>query len=232
MAKTAKTGRADAALDETAGGGRGRLPPLSGVRAFEAVGRLASMRRAAVDLGVCHTVVSRHVRNLEAWLDTRLVESGPRGVVLTEEGRGFHRAIAAAFDLIATATGDLKPPSARAVLRVWCVPGLAARWLAPRLADLQAALPEVEIVLRATTEVPDFAHHEADAAIRFAEAPDVGGRALLLERSRLFPVAAPSWVAARPPVAVPADLEGARLIHEESRDQWRRWFEKDRKSVV
>jgi DNA-binding transcriptional LysR family regulator len=207
------------------GAERGRMPPLTMVRAFEAVGRTASMRRAAADLGVCHTVVSRHVRNLEGWLGARLVESGPRGVVLTAEGRVFHGAVAAAFDLIAGATRELKPARARGLLRLWCVPGLAARWLAPRLADLQAALPEVEIVLKATTERPDFAHHEADAEIRYATGPDAAGRSVLLERSRLFPVASPAWVAARQPIASLADLESQRLIHEESRDQWRRWFE-------
>ncbi len=204
---------------------RGRLPPLSMVRAFEAVGRLSSMRKAAVDLGVCHTVVSRHVRNLEDWLGARLVEAGPRGVVLTEEGRMYFRTAAAAFDLLAGATAELRPASARGFLRIWCVPGLAARWLAPRLADLQAALPGVEIVLKATTEMPDFTHREADAALHFGPEPTTDGRALLLERSRLFPVAAPAWVASREPIAGLAELEGARLIHEESRDQWRRWFE-------
>lgn len=204
---------------------RGRLPPLTMVRAFEAVGRLASMRRAATDLGVCHTVVSRHVRNLEAWLGARLVEAGPRGISLTEEGRRFHRAVADAFDTIAAATGDLRPASARGVLRVWCVPGLAARWLAPRLADLQAALPGIEIVLKATTEHPDFARWEADAEIRFGDRPEGAARAERLDRSRLFPVAAPSWLAAQPPIEALADLERLRLIHEESRDQWRRWFE-------
>lgn len=227
MAKTAKDGgegRAGATTE--APPPRGRMPPLSMVRAFEAVGRLASMRRAAADLGVCHTVVSRHVRNLEAWLGTRLVEAGPRGIVLTDEGSRFHRSIADAFDAIAAATAELRPATARGVLRVWCVPGLAARWLAPRLADLQAALPGVEIVLKATTERPDFARFEADAEIRFGTAPIGGGRAELLARSRLFPVAAPSWIAAQPPIARLADLEGLRLIHEESRDQWRRWFER------
>jgi DNA-binding transcriptional LysR family regulator len=206
--------------------GRGRLPPLTMLRAFEAVGRTTSMRRAAADLGVCHTVVSRHVRNLEAWLGTRLVESGPRGVVLTDEGRGFFRSVGAAFDLIGEATAELKPGRTRGLLRIWCVPGLAARWLAPRLADLQTALPGVEIALRATTDHPDFAHHEADAEIRFAEAPGPNGHAVLLERSRLFPVAAPSFVAERPTIGSLADLEGERLLHEESRDQWRRWFER------
>ena len=205
---------------------RGRLPPLSAVRAFEAVGRLASMRRAAADLGVCHTVVSRHVRNLETWLGVRLVESGPRGVALTDAGRLYHRTVAGAFDAIAAVTAELRPAAARGHLRLWCVPGLAARWLAPRLADLQAALPGVEIVLRATTERPDLARSEADVEIRFGDAPIGGGRGELLERSRLFPVASPAWVGAAPAITTAADLEGVTLIHEESRDQWRRWFER------
>lgn len=207
----------------TRGEGRTRLPPLTRLRAFEAVGRLASMRRAAADLGVCHTVVSRHVRGLEAWLGTRLVEAGPRGIALTEAGRAYFRAVTAAFDQLAAATADLRPASARGLLRIWCVPGLAGRWLAPRLAGLQAALPGVEIVLRATTDVPDFARHDADAMLLFGEEPAVG-RALRLERSRLFPVAAPSWLAGRPAIDGFAALEAAPLIHEESRDQWRRWF--------
>lgn len=226
MARRGRTEADGDDLDAAAGGAaRGRMPPLSGVRAFEAVGRLASMRKAAADLGVCHTVVSRHVRNLEAWLGTRLVDSGPRGIVLTEEGRTFHRAAAAAFDALAAATAELRPAASHRLLRVWCVPGLAARWLAPRLADLQAALPGVEIVLKATTERPDFARYEADAEIRFGIAPIGGGRAELIDRSRLFPVASPAWVATQGPVADLADLERMPLVHEESRDQWRRWFE-------
>ena len=205
---------------------RGRMPPLSMVRAFEAVGRLASMRKAATDLGVCHTVVSRHVRNLEAWLGARLVDTGPRGIRLTDEGRAFHRAVATAFDLVAAATADLRPETARGPLRIWCVPGLAARWLAPRLADLQAALPDVEIVLRASTEPPDFARREADAGIVFGEAPEAIGRTLRLGHARLFPVASPAWIAAHPPITGLADLAAEKLIHEESRDQWRRWFER------
>ena len=229
MARTRKSGTDETAAEEgvfDSAPGRGRLPPLSMVRAFEAVGRLASMRRAATDLGVCHTVVSRHVRNLEAWLGARLVEAGPRGIVLTEEGRAYHRAVAGAFDALAAATADLRPASARGLLRVWCVPGLAARWFASRLGDLQAALPGTEIVLRATTERADFARREADCEIRFGDRPEPPARAELMEHSRLFPVAAPDWIAANPPVAGLGDLESRRLIHEESRDQWRRWFER------
>ncbi|MDK9695858.1 MAG: LysR substrate-binding domain-containing protein [Siculibacillus sp.] len=205
---------------------RGSLPPLSSVRAFEAVGRLSSMRRAAVELSVCHTVVSRHVRNLETWLGARLLERSPRGILLTDEGRLLLRSVSGAFDLIASAASEIRPTTTRGLFRVWCVPGLAARWLAPRLADLQTALPGVEIVLRATKERPNFAHYEADGEISYGEEPEGGGPSERLERSRLFPVASPAWLASHPSISTLSDLAGVKLIHEESRDQWRRWFER------
>lgn len=213
----------DASLETPA---RDRLPPLTGLRAFEAVARCASMRKAADDLSVCHTVVSRHVRNLEGWFGTRLVETGPRGIRLTEEGARLYSAVGDAFDTIAAATSAIRPSGAGRSLRLWCVPGLAAQWLTARVADLEAMLPGVEIVLRGTTDLPDFSRHEADAQIAFAEGIPGGGRTMMLERSRLFPVANPAWLAENGPIETPSDLARARLIHEASHDQWRRWFER------
>lgn len=217
--------RAKPTVSDTVPATRDRLPPLSMLRAFEAVGRCASMRKAAEDLGVCHTVVSRHVRNLEAWFDTRLIESGPRGVRLTEAGIRLFRAATTAFDIVAEATVDLRPVNQkRGHLRLWCAPGLAARWLTPRLDALQSALPDTAIVLRATTSQPDFALREADAAIIFAGEPPPPAKAALLERTRIFPVASPAWLATQPPIATVDGLAGRSLIHEDSSDQWRRFF--------
>lgn len=206
------------------GATRGRLPPLSMVRAFEAVSRLGSMRRAAEDLNLSHTVVSRHVRNLEAWLSTRLVEAGPRGVRLTNEGRMFGNAIGQAFDLIAASTAELRPARMRSQLRIWCVPGLATRWLTPRFAELQRAMPGLDFVIRAIEVEPDFNRYEADVSISFGDEPRGPAQSTLLCRPRMFPVASPAWVEANAPVTTLADLRRQPLIHEESRDQWRQWF--------
>lgn len=203
---------------------RERLPPLSMVRAFEAVSRLGSMRKAAEDINLSHTVISRHVRNLEAWLGTRLVEAGPRGVSLTPDGRAFADAVGTAFDALAKATSALRPAANSAVLRIWCVPGLATRWLMPRFHQLQQAMPKIEFVIRATDIEPDFTHHEADISIRYSDEPGDTLHWVLLERTRMFPVASPDWIARNPSVAQPADLVGQPLIHEENHDQWRQWF--------
>lgn len=210
--------------EDTAAKARGRLPPLSMVRAFEAVSRLGSMRKAAEDINLSHTVISRHVRNLEAWLGTRLVEAGPRGVSLTPEGKAFARSVGAAFDLMAKATSELRPARHSSVLRIWCVPGLATRWLMPRFHQLQQAMPSIEFVIRATDLEPDFAHHEADICIRYSDGPKGTLHWVLLERTRMFPVASPGWIARHPSILRPEDLVGQPLIHEENHDQWRQWF--------
>ncbi len=167
-------------------------------RVFEAVGRLGSMRRAAEELNLSHTVVSRHVRNLEGWLGTRLVIAGARGIKLTPEGARFCHAIGRALDLIADATVELRPAANRHVLKLWCAPGLAARWLAPRLARLQQEIPMIDLVMQATEAAPDFRHHEADMVIRYGGEPQGDMRWSLLSQPRMLPVASRAWLESPP----------------------------------
>src|SRR5215218_2559553 len=97
-----------------------RLPPLVALRAAEAAARLGSMRRAAVELSVSHAVVSRHIRNLEAWIGTKLLATSRSGAVPTAEGARFIAQVSAGFDLIAAATEELKPARGSGEIRIWC----------------------------------------------------------------------------------------------------------------
>jgi LysR family glycine cleavage system transcriptional activator len=205
---------------------KARLPPLLFVRAFEAVGRAGSMRKAAEDIGVNHTVVGRHVRSLERWFGTKLFVRGPRGTTLTVDGVQFFSAVSSAFDMIASSALQLRPQQRRGLLRVWCMPGLAARWLVPRLGDLEQALPGVDILVRAIDQAPDFSHFEADVMIGFAEPNDWPTDAMPLIEPRMFPVASPRWLKRH---GVPISLEAlarSSLIHEESRQQWCTWLDR------
>ncbi|PZQ16010.1 MAG: LysR family transcriptional regulator [Ancylobacter novellus] len=213
--------RAEDARGRTAG--RRELPPLHLLRAFEAVGRTGSMRKAADAIGVSHTVVSRHVQNLEFWMRRKLVATGPRGATLTAEGQALYGSVSRAFGAIAASVADIRG-SAGATLKIWCMPGLAMRWLSPRLSELTDALPEIEIELRAIDRAPDFDAGEADVLIGYANdgvAP-AGGR--ILAEPRMFPVASPKWLDRTVGVQSLAELSAAPLIHEESHDQWIRWF--------
>ena len=201
------------------------LPPLVMLRAFEAVARMGSMRKAADDIRVSHTVVSRHVRNLEHWLGQTLVHATPRGVALTPQGEALFAATNRAFRIIANAAAELRPASRRASLRIWCMPGLATRWLTPRLSAIEAAMGDVDISLRAIDRLPDFAAGEADLMIGFGSFDHLPPRAERLLMPRMFPAASPDWIARHGAPADLAELARAPLIHEESRQQWTDWFE-------
>jgi Tol biopolymer transport system component len=83
---------------------RSVLPPFEALRAFDAIARLGGVRRAAQHLCRDHGVVSRHLRAVEDWTGTRLIERTPAGAMLTTDGVRYHKIVAAAMDSIADAT--------------------------------------------------------------------------------------------------------------------------------
>src|SRR3982751_1340517 len=63
---------------------------LAGIRAFAQVVESGSFAKAAARLGLSTTATSRHVADLEAHLQTRLLNRTTRRVSLTESGRAFY----------------------------------------------------------------------------------------------------------------------------------------------
>ena len=205
------------------------LPPFAALRAFEAVGALGGIRRAAVALNLDHAAVSRHVKSLEQWAGCPLIDRLQNGV-LTAEGQRFHRRISNALIEIASASFELTRRGGEARLRLWCVPGLASEWLAPRLSHFSTSNPEIDLELHPTDGSPDFVRYEADADIRY----------ITDDQADQYPASADieSVIIARPPVIAVAsagfvadakisgvdDLLRAPLLHESDFSQWRRWF--------
>jgi LysR family glycine cleavage system transcriptional activator len=204
---------------------RPRIPSLTALRAFEAVGRTGSMRAAADELAVSHTVVSRHIQNLQDSLGVALVRGQGRGVTLTDAGLALHQQLSQAFDIIARATMSVRPPS-RSMLNIWCIPGVANRRLLMRLPELTGPPHNWEVNLQPTLSHPDLGRGEADAEIVYADVieprPDVAADALV--RPRVFPVASPSYLARYPAITSLSELASIALIHEESTEQWEQWF--------
>ena len=201
------------------------FPPLGAVRAFEAVARHRSIRQGALALHVSHTVVSRHVRNLEEWLGVQLLERTQRGVSLTDSGERYFRSITDSLERIATATAEVRKVRASAELRIWCPPALLRFWLLPRLGELQDLLPGNAISLRPTLAIPDLEAGEADVHICWERTAGFDGSGELIARPAIFPVVS-SALARRygSTVRKPADLLDKPLLHEDSPLQWRDWL--------
>jgi LysR family transcriptional regulator, glycine cleavage system transcriptional activator len=101
-----------------------RLPPLNGLRAFEAAARHLSFKHAANELGVTPGAVSQQVRALERALGIALFRRLPRSLLLTAEGEAFQPSITAAFRMIADAVEAAAPALAGRRLRLAVAPSL------------------------------------------------------------------------------------------------------------
>jgi LysR family transcriptional regulator, glycine cleavage system transcriptional activator len=122
-----------------------RLPPLNGLRAFEAAARHLSFKHAANELGVTPGAVSQQVRTLERALGIALFRRLPRSLLLTAEGEAFQPSITAAFRMIADAAEAAAPALGGRRLRLAVAPSLltcpAVVQLRHRKGPLQAADP-------------------------------------------------------------------------------------------
>jgi DNA-binding transcriptional LysR family regulator len=209
---------------------RKSIPPFEALRAFDAVARLGGVRRAAQSLGRDHAVISRHLRTLESWTGTKLIDRTSSSISLTDDGVRYHRHIAAAMDAIADATIDLMRRGDNHRLLIWCAPGFALHWMSRKIGLFEKANRDVDIELRPTDRRPDFASHETDIDIRFESvygnplqlAP--GLRCIEAAQVPIVAVASPAYLASMPAIETPRDLLSQRLLHEEDFDSWAHWL--------
>lgn len=197
------------------------LPPLNALRAFDAAGRHESFSRAADELAVSHSAISRHVRGLENRLGVQLFRDLPRGLELTVIGRTYLERILPALDLIAEATDDLaEVPTGRVTVN--SEPLFAERFIIPRLAKFQQAYPDVEVRLEASPSIADVEKYEADIAIRFAHTGKLDVPSDLLSYALIYPHATPELM--RDAIREPKDLMQLPLLRDRTNNIWRQWF--------
>lgn len=201
------------------------LPPLQALRAFEAVARLMSFRRAGEELLITQSAISHHIRQLEEFLGLPLFVRKARGIALTPEGEDYRARTADAFRLIEAATSDLRSRSRRKVVRISLLPSFAANWLVSRLHGFQSLHPDIDLELDPTLRTADVAGGETDIAIRYGDGnwPEVDARLLMAEQ--LSPVISPALLQSDKPVAAPRDLLRHTLLFAKKPVDWQVWAE-------
>jgi LysR family glycine cleavage system transcriptional activator len=205
------------------------LPPLGALRAFEATARLASFKGAAAELFVTSTAISHQVRQLETHLGVRLLDRGPRRVALTPEGRILHEAATTGFAEIGRAVGRLRRAPPETILTLSATPAFLGQWLVPRLADLQARLPDLELRLQGSGQVAELRPGGVELAIRYGRGPFPDVATTPLCEDVFAPVCSPNLG-----LRTVEDLTRARLIHIDGwvvprpAPDWRRWCDEAR----
>jgi LysR family glycine cleavage system transcriptional activator len=202
-----------------------RLPPLNGLKAFEAAARSGNFTRAAEELNVTQGAVSHQVKALEDTLGLKLFQREKQRVILTEAGRAYLGVIRNAFDQIAVGTERLLRRQESGALTVSTSPDFAAKWLVNRLSRFSEKHPDVDLRISATTHYIDFARDDVDIAIRHGDGEWPGLDVHRLYSERLFAVCSPKLVAGRNRITKPADLLKFPLLRLEDAKNWMRFFE-------
>lgn len=202
-----------------------KLPPLNPLRAFEAAGRLQSIRRAAEELLVTPGAVSRQVQSLEAFLGVPLFRREAREVVLTAEGEQYLSTISQNFDGIREATRKLIGPKNSEILKIRAYTTFAMKWLIPRLTSFHAENKTTEVRITTTLEAVDFERENVDGAIRLGDGNWPCCETDRLVPNELIPVCSPAF-RRQAGLKKPENLIGQPLLHSLVRpDDWRYWLE-------
>src|SRR5438270_12319968 len=97
---------------------RASLPPLDLLRGFEAAARHLSFTRAAAELFLTQSAVSRQIQALESFVGTALFERRHKALALTDAGQLYFRAVAQALDQVREGTRKLREARQGHVLTV------------------------------------------------------------------------------------------------------------------
>ena len=200
------------------------LPPLNSLRVFEACARIGNFTRAAEELGLTQSAVSRQIQLLEGRLNLQLFRRKGRRIQLTQEGQSYAQVVRRALELISKETRRLCRKPRRDTLVVSTVPSFAVKWLAPRLQRFQQANEGLDLRILTSYEHTDFERDGIDAAVRYGAGdwPDMHVEQLAQEE--VFPVCGPQFLK-QEELRQPADLLRAPLLHGEVTEGWDDWFD-------
>jgi LysR family glycine cleavage system transcriptional activator len=202
------------------------LPSLNALRAFDAVSRHLSYRKAAEELSVTPAAVKQLVQGLERSLDRALVKRQGRGLALTETGMAGLADLHLAFEQLHRAVTKMRRVERRQSLTISVEPSFAGSWLMKRLQGFKALYPDIDVLIDASLRLVDLAREEADIGIRYGAKPPSGHIAHRLFDEEIVPVCAPGLAAGPPPMKTLADLRQATLIEFEMTpwpSSWLKW---------
>jgi len=184
--------------------------------AFAMVAEERSFTRAAALLGVSQSALSQTIRALEARLGLRLLTRTTRKVVPTEAGERLLRAVAPRFEGIRAelaALGELRDKPA-GNLRISASERPAITILAPALARLLPAYPDIHVEVVVDYGARDIVSERFDAGVRLGEQLEKDMVAVPIgPKLRMAVFGSPSYFDRVPRPRSPRDLTKHRCIN-------------------
>ena len=147
-------------------------PSMSELHAFATAVRLGSFSRAAAELCVTQSAISRAVARLEQHYGVPLIKRNAHALSLTSVGRELLDAVRAPLGAIEEVSARLRVMPADRPLHLAVVPTFASVWLIPRLRSFQALHPGIKLNFVPYSKGEDFSGSTPDAAVLTGLGPE------------------------------------------------------------
>ncbi|KIC09078.1 LysR family transcriptional regulator [Leisingera sp. ANG-M1] len=173
------------------------MDKLRKMAVFARVVELGSFAAAAADQNVTPAIVGRHVADLEAMLDQRLINRTTRSMEITEAGQRYYhgcKAMLVQLDALEQEVSDQHGSRPAGIIRLAAPEGLGSLLL-DAAESFQAQYPEVLFDLIFDNAQTDFVSANVDIAVRLAiSLEDSSLIVSKLSNTRLGLFAAPSYL--------------------------------------
>lgn len=174
-----------------------RLPPLNTLWVFLAASRLLSFTKAADELFITRSAVSRQIKNLEEHFGFKLFERHKVGLELTEQGVIYANSISSIFADLKVATNVLHHGTQEMKLKLGISATLNSTWLLSKLYKLEEIHPDLVLSFFTNSfdtlnDSVDFSGEHMDAAIRLGKGDWIGCHSDKLIDIFVQPVCSPS----------------------------------------
>ena len=192
------------------------MSPFDRMHIFVRVAELASFTQAAEALGIPKASASTAVQQLETQLGTRLLHRTTRRVQLTQDGQAYYercKDLLADVDELQSMFQQAEGAGLKGRVRIDMSTGMARNVVVPRLPELLARHPGLEVELSSTERRVDVVREGFDCVLRTGAVVDSSLVARPLGLARLVNCASPAYLRAHGTPRSLADLPGHRLVH-------------------
>lgn len=161
---------------------------------FEAVARLGTVTKAAVELGVSTSAVSQQIKQLETQLGVKLFRREKRRLVLTLDGDRLFQTMSQAFRAIRNTHSAITRQRDLRNLTLRVSPSFGVRWLGPRIADFAAENPSWNIRVDATPDFSAFDTEAVDFDLRYGPGGWTGLTVNCVMHDLVLPLCSPAYL--------------------------------------
>ncbi|MFJ2988057.1 LysR family transcriptional regulator [Collimonas sp. NPDC087041] len=198
---------------------------IQAMQVFLRVVETGSFTKAAETLSMAPSSVTSIVKNLEEYLQVRLLQRTTRSISLTPDGERYHQRCRGILQTIEEAEAELhgKDRLPRGRLRV-DMPGSVARALLfPRIKEFHERFPEIDLMIGLNDKPVDLVQEGVDCVIRTGELRDSALIARRLGSFRWITCGAPSYFEQHGVPLTLEDLVRHRAVHYFSSSTGRTW---------